>query len=139
MIAQADAITFALAIRTGRGGNDREGHWGGRAKGVKALRSETRLQFLVHVPMNFRTDMGRAGPLLPCTVKLTRIAPSDGLDDDNLRGALKAARDEMAVLLGLPVTRRGQADDRDPRVSWEYDQRRGKWGVEIEIRRRSSK
>lgn len=51
------------------------------------------------------------------SVLLRRVSPRP-LDDDNLRGALKAVRDELAVWLGLP-------DDRDPRVSWLYDQRRG--------------
>lgn len=30
-------------------------------------------------------------PSIPCTVLLTRSAPSGGLDDDNLRAALKGA------------------------------------------------
>lgn len=61
-------------------------------------------------------------------VLLRRLAPSNGLDDDNLRSALKAIRDGLADGLGV--------DDGDPSVTWEYDQRRGPYGVEVEIRRR---
>lgn len=64
-----------------------------------------------------------ARPALPCTVLLERIAPSIGLDDDNLAGSLKAVRDAIAEWLGL--------DDRDPRVAWKYAQRRGAWAVEV--------
>lgn len=54
---------------------------------------------------------------LPCVVRLTRLSPGT-LDDDNLRGALKAVRDGVADRLGV--------DDRDPRVTWEYAQERFK-------------
>lgn len=64
-----------------------------------------------------------ARPAFPCVVLLTRVAPSSGLDDDNLSGSLKAIRDAMAEWLGL--------DDRDPRVGWRYAQRRGPWAVEV--------
>jgi len=55
-------------------------------------------------------------PALPCTVLMTRIAPRK-LDDDNLRGAFKAVRDQVAAWLGV--------DDADPRVTWAYAQERG--------------
>lgn len=50
------------------------------------------------------------------TVTLTRVSPRE-LDDDNLRGALKAVRDGVASALRL--------DDRCPLVAWAYAQRRG--------------
>jgi hypothetical protein len=53
---------------------------------------------------------------LPVVVTLVRLAPSSGLDDDNIRGALKSVRDGVADALGV--------DDRDPDVSWVYEQRR---------------
>ena len=68
---------------------------------------------------------GSPRPALPCTVLLVRVAPSNGLDSDNLQGALKACRDGVAEWLGV--------DDRDPRVAWRYDQRRGPWSVEVEV------
>lgn len=64
---------------------------------------------------------------LPCTVRLTRLSAGE-LDDDNLRGALKAVRDGCADALGV--------DDRDPRVRWEYGQarcKRGEFGVQVEV------
>lgn len=69
--------------------------------------------------------VGKQPPAVPCAVTLTRVAPSNGLDSDNLQGGLKAVRDELAVWLGV--------DDRDPRVEWKYAQRRGAWGVEVSI------
>lgn len=60
---------------------------------------------------------------IPCVVLLTRIAPSNGLDDDNLVGAMKAARDAVAEWLGV--------DDGHPSVQYRYAQRRGPWGIEI--------
>lgn len=62
--------------------------------------------------------VGKQKPPLPCSVLLTRIAPSPGLDDDNLAGSLKAVRDQVAEWLGV--------DDRDRlTVRYRYAQRRG--------------
>jgi hypothetical protein len=70
-------------------------------------------------------------------VRLTRVhaSRSRGLDDDNLRSALKAVRDGVADALGV--------DDRDPRLSFHYHQRPGlqfevEVGVTI-IRKRSTR
>jgi hypothetical protein len=58
---------------------------------------------------------------------LTRFAPSNGLDDDNLTGALKGVRDAVAQWL--------EVDDRDrSRVRYVYEQQRGSWGVGIEFK-----
>ena len=63
---------------------------------------------------------------LPAIVTLTRIAPSAGLDDDNLPPALKSVRDGIADAFGV--------DDRDPRIKWQYAQERGKrYGVDVTI------
>lgn len=67
----------------------------------------------------------------PWDVLLTRIAPSSGVDDDALPATMKSIRDGLADALGVP-------DDRDPRFTWRYAQRRGKpkeYAVEVEIRR----
>jgi hypothetical protein len=50
---------------------------------------------------------------LPAVVRLTRLS-SGRLDDDNLRGALKAVRDGIADAFGVA--------DNDPRLTWEYEQ-----------------
>jgi hypothetical protein len=63
-------------------------------------------------------------PDLPCIVTLTRISPRK-LDDDNLQGAFKGVRDEVADWLGV--------DDGDSRVTWLYAQRKGKASIEVAI------
>ena len=60
-------------------------------------------------------------------VVLVRISAGE-LDDDNLRGALKSVRDEVAAWIGL--------DDKDPRIAWKYDQQkteRGTCGVRVDV------
>ena len=70
----------------------------------------------------------KAAPKRPVlTVKLTRCSAGE-LDDDNLRGALKAVRDGIADAL--------RVDDGSPLIFWEYHQARcakGQHSVEIEI------
>ncbi len=67
-----------------------------------------------------------AKPEVPCRVILTRFAPSNGLDDDNLAGALKGVRDAVAEWLGV--------DDRDRhRVRYVYEQQRAAWGVGVDF------
>lgn len=99
-------------MRTQGGMNAREHHHA-RARRVKAERRE--VQWGLH---------GCLRPDLPCVVTLTRVAPSNGLDDDNLASALKSCRDQVAEWLGV--------DDRHRHiVRYSYEQRRGPWGVEI--------
>lgn len=66
-------------------------------------------------------------------VTVTRVAPSDGLDPhDGLGAALKGVIDGAADALGLK-------SDRDPRVTWKLEQRRGRpkeYAVEITVRPR---
>lgn len=92
------------------------GHWAKRAVRVRSQRGKARALCAAHA----------AAVGLPVAVTITRIAPSNGLDDDNLRGALKAVRDGVADALGV--------DDRDPRVTWQYGQQRGaEYGVRIDM------
>ncbi len=58
----------------------------------------------------------RLSPTERAAVLLERISRGK-LDDDNLRGALKAVRDEVAAQLGV--------DDGDARVLYEYAQSKG--------------
>ena len=103
-----------IPIRTGRGLNSRE-HWAQRSRRVLAERTAT-AWMLRTIEL----------PALPCTVLVTRIAPSRGLDDDNLAGSLKGVRDQVAEWIGV--------DDRDTEVvRYCYAQRRGAWGVEVEF------
>ena len=100
-------------FRTGSGLNGRE-HWAGRARRVRSERD------MVAWSLRKATK-----PQLPLLVTLTRVAPSNGLDDDNLSGSLKAVRDEVAAWLGVDDKRRDV-------VRYEYAQRRGPWAVEVE-------
>lgn len=103
---------ITVPIRTVPGLNARE-HWAVRAKRVKAERETTAWHLK-------RCDK----PTTPCTVVLTRVSPRGVADDDNLAGALKAVRDQVAEWLGV--------DDKHRHiVRYEYQQRRGPWGVEI--------
>lgn len=101
-----------VPIRTAPGLNARE-HWAVRAKRVRRERAAVALVLL-----------GHARPALPCSVLLTRVGVRASLDDDNLVGALKSVRDEVARWLGV--------DDRDrDRVRYRYAQSNGPVGVRI--------
>ncbi len=120
-------ILASLPLKTTNPLNGSHGHWSVASKARKLQRAS--------VGAVTRARMAARGmrPWEPETrerawVTLTRIAPSSGLDDDNLRAALKAVRDGVADAMGI--------NDRDPRVLWIYDQRREKpreYAVEILI------
>lgn len=103
-----------IPIRT-HGPNARE-HWRVKAKRVKSEREAT-AWILAR----------RTKPPIPCSVRLTRVGPSSGFDDDNLIGAMKGIRDEIAAWLGVDDRHRLQ-------VRYLYDQRREPaWGVVVEF------
>lgn len=104
-----------VPIRTGRGLNDRDG-WRKRLRRVRSEKDATAWMLIK-----------ARRPALPCTVQLTRVAPSSGLDDDNLAGSLKAIRDAVATWLRVDDAKREV-------VRYAYVQRRGPWGVEIEFK-----
>jgi len=108
-------VILTAPIRTVSEANRRD-HWSVKAERAKGQRGP--------VALLCRSKWG-APPRPPLTVTLTRLSPGT-LDDDNLRGALKAVRDGVADYLGI--------NDRDPRVEWEYEQQRHKaFGVRIEM------
>jgi hypothetical protein len=106
-----------IPIRTERGGNNREHHMA-RSRRVKAERFAVGMFLKSH-----EAKQGKPG--LPCAVLLTRYGPNTRpLDDDNLAGALKAVRDEVASWLGV--------DDGGDLITWVYSQERStQWGVGI--------
>lgn len=107
-----------MPMRTGRGMNARE-HPMARHRRVRKER-EAVAWWLTQ----YRRHHGK--PAVPCSVLLTRVAPSSGLDDDNLVSSLKGVRDEIARWLGV--------DDRDRMtVRYRYAQCKGPWGVRIEF------
>ena len=97
-------MTLLIPHRLPSAANERL-HWRVKAKRTQAQRQLVALYI-----------GGKPKPALPVAVTLTRIAPR-ALDGDNLQSAFKAPRDEVAKWLGVP--------DNDPRVTWEYGQRRG--------------
>jgi hypothetical protein len=111
----SEAIEVTVPIKTVGGMNVRE-HWRQRARRVKNERYTTRLILLASEP-----------PALPCVVTLTRLSPGK-LDGDNLQGAGKAVRDQVADFLGI--------DDADERIEWRYAQERcppKHFGVRVRI------
>jgi len=104
---------YFLPIKTVTGLNARE-HWRARHRRVQQERFATRLV----------VKPGKA----PCTVRMVRLS-SVLCDDDNLQGACKAIRDEIAKLFGVDDGPKGP-------IKWEYAQeqcKRGTFGVRIEI------
>lgn len=95
-------------------------HWRQRAKRAKGQRAAVGLA-LRSAYVRLHDALGGWGGLV---VRLTRVAPRP-LDSDNLAGALKACRDGVADVLGV--------DDRDERVVWVTDQRKGKAAVEVAV------
>jgi hypothetical protein len=93
-------------------------HWRARARLVKGERMAVALAVLASPSLR----LWRLTP--PLVVTLTRIGPRK-LDSDNVQGALKAIRDEVAAQLGL--------DDGDERIEWRYGQERGPYAVRVTI------
>lgn len=112
--APPDATSFEIPIRTYSILNLRE-HWARRHRRSAAQRRAVEL---------FWPWRGRKW-LFPVEVTLTRIGLRK-LDSDNLQGALKAVRDQVAKQLGVDD---GYADP----VRWLYASERGPWGVRIEV------
>jgi len=139
-------ITITIPIRLVNPLNQRR-HWRAVARTAKANRQAAYLcvglrlrelpiavaRFAPLVPQVFSAKRKRVAQtvvlLAPIVVTITRIAPSSGLDSDNLGASAKPARDGIADALGR--------DDRDPLITWEYAQERGKpreYAVRIEVR-----
>lgn len=98
-------VEIYLNIDTLSEANKRE-HWAAKAKRVREQRAAAKFETLDLLMLS-----------MPLVITLTRISPRS-LDDDNCVSSLKAVRDGIADRLAI--------NDRDPRVKWEYAQRRGK-------------
>lgn len=112
-------------LRTGRGQNDR-GHHMALARVKKQHREQACiLSFTALSPRTWSKD--RIALVRPWWVRLVRVSPGTcELDDDNLRGSLKAVRDGVADRLHV--------DDGDKHaVRFFYAQERGPWAVRIEF------
>jgi hypothetical protein len=122
-------IAVRVPVKTTNPNNGAQG-WSRNAAFAKARsRKAQRRAAMLHV----RAAMPRSwidGPPWPLVVTVRRVAPSGGLDPhDGLGAALKGVIDGVADALDL-------ANDRDPRVTWRLEQRRGKPGeyaVEVSV------
>lgn len=120
-------LTFDVPIKATFTLNSRE-HWAARARKRKRERSVTALfmraayrkahPYFAPLPH----PRGFMPPWAELKVTLTRIGPRK-LDSDNVQGALKAVRDEVAAQFGV--------DDGDPRITWEYAQETGPYSVRV--------
>lgn len=113
-------VEFTIPLKTGTGLNSRE-FWAARAKRVKRERDATAAVMLDRA---IRSAIQGVGP--PFIVNLMRVKPRGTLlDDDNLRGSLKAVRDAVAKQLGV--------DDGSALITFSYGQSKGPWGVNVAI------
>jgi len=109
-------VIALLPIRAESIANRRE-HWTTRARRAQQHRDTAKWHCIAS---------STTRPTLPCVITLTRIAPRALDAHDNLPISLKNTVDGIADYLGI--------DDRDPRVRWEYAQRRGEpkqYAVEV--------
>lgn len=115
-IISQNPLEIELPIKVISEANSR-GHWGGRASRFKKQRLDVRL------------TCNRAIKPLPdnatAIVTLTRLGKRT-LDTDNLSGAFKAIRDEIAAMMGI--------DDGSERIEWRYRQLYPlEYGIRIKI------
>lgn len=110
-------LHVSLPIKTRSLLNLRE-HWASRARRTKAHRAATILAL-----RSSRVELPKADDQL---IVVTLLRYGRRLDDDNLRGALKAVRDGIAEWAGI--------DDGSPQWRWEYGQdKAGKLGERVEV------
>jgi hypothetical protein len=127
-------VKFSVPIRV-QGPNLREHHFA-RMRRVQKERASVVGSCLVQCGPDRRSVGGRCGSNAahvgwrqkispPYVVTLTRVGKRL-LDDDNLHGACKAVRDQVAQMLGC-------GDGPDDPITWRYAQRNGEYAVEVEI------
>lgn len=106
-------VGIRLPIEVKSEANQRE-HWAARHSRFKKQRAALRSAAVAHafgvlVAIKVAIDSGSRA----CVV-FQRLGVKK-MDDDNLAGAFKGIRDEMAKLLGV--------DDADDRIEWRYEQK----------------
>jgi hypothetical protein len=129
-----EPIVWNIAIRTVSEANKKE-HWTKSSKRHQMQQWFIRRQFLV--------DERKV--MLPCTIRLVRLATRFLDKEDNLPMAFKWIRDEISECIfpekriqyvdgdGKLRSLKGRADD-SPLIKWEYDQEKSKrMGIRIEI------
>lgn len=128
--ASADGRWFSVSVpvHTESESNHRELHF------IVARKAKEQRRVAAHA-LQFLTANTRITPALVRAVKLTR----HGLrlmDCDNLPGAIKRVRDQVAAWIAGDNTIKGKGDDSPTcGVEWSYSQVTGKeYGVVIELR-----
>jgi len=117
------SMKFKLPIKTVNEANSRE-HWTKKAKRHTKQKDAIKYSLANHLDDS----------CLPCTIKLTRIAPRKLDQWDNLPMAFKWILDSLCSIL-IPGKAIGQSDS-DKRIQVRYDQIRGvphEYAIEIEI------
>ena len=112
-----------FALKTASEANSSE-HWTKKAKRHKLQKQKVKAVLLKERPQI----------TIPCNVVLTRIAPRQLDEHDNLRMSLKYIADSVAEYL-CPGKAIGRADD-DKGIEWHYKQKKGQVrerGVIIEM------
>ena len=94
-------------------------HWRKMASLKKKQRSATKLCMFIAT-----SGVPTAIPPLPLLITIARIGPRK-LDDDNLASACKYVRDQIATAVGV--------DDGSSQYTWQYKQKIGAYGVDVEI------
>lgn len=130
MIQRRPLLEFEIPVKT-KSLNARE-HWAPKAVRVAKERKATAEAFNAYA-MLARLNRIVGGKWRELDedkyrIELTRISPGT-LDFDNLVGALKGVRDEVALQLGFE-------NDNDPRLDFDYKQdkcKRGVYGVRVKI------
>lgn len=127
-------ISFIIPVRTVsenklRACGWKSRHFGSKKKGIPSAAKQKEMAWWhTSIAADWRgvSPTGSKQAIKFNTIRIVRLSPRE-MDDDNLRGALKASRDGIAKALWI--------DDGDPRIQWEYAQEKSKtYGVRVEIR-----
>lgn len=117
-------VTVLLSMPLPSAANLRE-HWATKHRRVAKQRAATALALKSQGAAWLREWRVMApNPVLRVRCVLTRIGRRR-LDSDNVQGAFKAVRDEVAKVVGI--------DDGSERWCWEYAQETGEPGVRIRL------
>lgn len=124
-------LVVALPLKLTNPLNGSHKHWAVKARIRKGHREASLLA--LRAPLSaFRNSLGGspAGTGKTLLVAVIRVAPRQLDPHDGLPASCKGVVDGIADALGI--------DDRDPRIMWTYDQKKGaprQYGVEIAITR----
>ncbi len=122
-------LVIALPLRLTNPLNGSHKHWAVKARARKEHRSTVALA--LNAPLSaFREIIVRqAGGAKSLLVTVIRVAPRQLDPHDGLPASCKGVVDGIADALDI--------DDRDPRIMWTYDQKKGsrpnQYGVEIHL------